>query len=51
MAAALVEEEPPAPAVGFPGIPALLAERFEFIIFEIAIEVEGKCYYIVFCCK
>jgi hypothetical protein len=50
LAAALVDEEP-APvlaAEGFPGMPALLTERFEFIMLEIAIEVEGKCCYIVF---
>jgi hypothetical protein len=53
LAAALVEEEP-APALaaeGFPGMPALLAERFEFMMLEIAIEVEGKCCYIVFYCR
>jgi hypothetical protein len=33
------------------GMPALLAERFELMMFEIAIEVEGKCYCIVFYCK
>ena len=46
LAAALawVEEGAPTP----PGIPALLAERFELIMFEIAMEVEGKCCYMVF---
>jgi hypothetical protein len=46
-ALAWVEEGAPIP----PGMPALLAERFEFMMFEIAMEVEGKCYCIVFCCK
>jgi hypothetical protein len=38
-------------AMAPPGIPALEADLFEFMIFEIAMEVEGKCYYIVFYCK
>jgi hypothetical protein len=39
-----VEEGAPTP----PGIPALLADLLELIMFEIAMEVDGKCYYIVF---
>jgi hypothetical protein len=30
-------------------MPVLLADLFELIIFDIAMEVEGKCYYMFFC--
>ncbi len=38
----------PEAAATVAGTPELLADLFELIMLEIASEVEGKCYYIVF---